>query len=281
MLSWNEITGKAQSEGVSPFLILKESLHLLILDFLFREGAFSFLVFQGGTALRIAYQGIRYSEDLDFVLNQAADPASLKTLSKMLERLPSYLDKFLLFARKVTLRAQKETKGFVRFYLAVEIENLNVKDRTNVEVVEVPSHQNETLIVRKEGLPLTPAIRVETPKEILADKFCAFGSRAYVKGRDLWDIHFLLHDMKIPFDQEAKELVYRKVTDYHSTPRAFQEGFGKNLSLLDQKGLAIFKMEMERFLPLAYQKTFQEKYPEILRTVQETLKKFYAELAKQ
>ena len=31
MLSWNEITGKAQSEGVSPFLILKDA-EILILD---------------------------------------------------------------------------------------------------------------------------------------------------------------------------------------------------------------------------------------------------------
>lgn len=280
MITWNGITEKARSEGVSPFLILKEFLHLLILDFLFREGAFSFLVFQGGTALRIAYQGVRYSEDLDFVLSQAPDPASFDVLSKMLQGLPSYLDKFLPFAKKAALRTQRETKGFIRFYLVLKIENSGVQDRTNLEVADIPSHQSETMIVRKDGLPLSPAIRVETPKEILADKFCAFGSRAYVKGRDLWDIHFLLHDMKVPFDPEVKELVHKKVTDYHSTPAAFQRGFQKNLSTLDEKGEAIFKMEMDRFLPLAYQSAFRGKYPEILRTVRETLKNFLAGFAK-
>lgn len=277
MLNWDFITNRARSEGVTSFLILKEALHLLILDYLFREGAFSSLVFQGGTALRIVYQGVRYSEDLDFVLTRK-DPSFLKTLSKMLEGLPSYLDKFLPFAKTIVLRTQKETEAFVRFYLVVEIENLNTKDRTNIDVMDVPSYENETVIVRKEDFPVSPAIRVETPREILGDKFCAFGSREYVKGRDLWDIHYLLDTMKVPFDAETKEWVRKKVADYGSNSSEFKKGFKKNFMTLEQKGSAILKAEMERFLPQAYQEVFKEKYPEILEKVRKALGEFYAEM---
>lgn len=277
MLNWNSIADKARSEGVTSFLILKEALHLLILDYLFREGVFSSLVFQGGTALRIVYQGVRYSEDLDFVLTRK-DPVFLKTLSKMLEGLPSYLDKFLPFARAVRLRTQKETEDFIRFHLVVEIENLNTQDRTNIEVMNVPSHENETVIVRKEDFPVSPAIRVETPREILGDKFSAFGSREYVKGRDLWDIYYLLYTMKIPFDPKTRELIQMKISDYGSDLSKFKNGFKKNFSILEEKGLAILKTEMERFLPQTYQEAFKERYPEILKKVREALGKFYAEM---
>ena len=45
--------------------------------------------------------------------------------------------------------------------------------------------------------PLNPAIRVEEPFEILADKITALGLRTYLKGRDIWDIYFLTVEKQI------------------------------------------------------------------------------------
>lgn len=64
MDGWEEVRQRAQAQGVSPHLILREQVHLLILDQLFRQGAFSELVLQGATALRIASQGVRFEEGL-------------------------------------------------------------------------------------------------------------------------------------------------------------------------------------------------------------------------
>jgi len=61
---------KKAEEKVSINLILKEYLQAVTLDFFFRINMFEKVVFQGGTAIRFFYNGIRYSEDLDFVLRK-------------------------------------------------------------------------------------------------------------------------------------------------------------------------------------------------------------------
>ncbi len=274
MIDFSQIKEKAQADGVSVTLVLKEQIHLLVLDYLFQRSAFSHLVFQGGTAIRIVYQGVRYSEDLDFVLTRK-NSVFLKDLPRLLQGLPSYLDKALPFSREVELKTQKQTPTFQRFALVVGIENLKTKDRTNIEIANVPSYKNETVIIRNESIPVNPAIRVETPKEILGDKFCAFGLREYVKGRDIWDIAFLLQTLNQSVNEEVKRMALRKVVDYHSNQSDFLDRFRKNLSILEERGPAILRTEMEKFLPSAYQKLYREKYPAIAKEIWEVLNDFY------
>src|ERR1700689_4353266 len=51
--------------------LLKEAIHLHLLSALSDAGILRYVVFQGGTALRLCYGGERYSEDLDFVCGKA------------------------------------------------------------------------------------------------------------------------------------------------------------------------------------------------------------------
>lgn len=116
MINLTEIEEKARLEGVSINLILKEYIHFFVLEYLFRSGHFSHLVFQGGTALRFAYAGVRYSEDLDFVLNRK-NKQFLASLTKKMGHLTTHIDKFLPFAKDIQLRIQKNTPNFKRFIL--------------------------------------------------------------------------------------------------------------------------------------------------------------------
>jgi predicted nucleotidyltransferase component of viral defense system len=280
MLNFEQIKEKAREEGVSTSLVLKEQIHFLVLEYLFKEGVFEHLVFQGGTALRIVYQGVRYSEDLDFVVRRKSLPF-WKDIAKILTGLPAYLDKFIFFAKEVELKVQKRTPTFQRYSLLIGGENVKPKDRTSIEIANVPSYENQTLMIRNESIPVNPAIRVETPQEILSDKFCAFGSRPYVKGRDLWDFDFLLQTMKQMVNQAVKQMVVRKISDYRSRPILFLNRFRKNLSILKTRGAAILKMEMEKFLPMAYQKAYREQYPMIIERVGKSLMEFYDEIKKK
>ncbi len=54
--------------GADPRNIAREYLQARILDSLQRTGAMTAIAFQGGTALRFLYGLPRYSEDLDFTL---------------------------------------------------------------------------------------------------------------------------------------------------------------------------------------------------------------------
>src|SRR5271169_4075940 len=51
--------------------LLKEAIHLHLLSALSDAGILRYVVFQGGTALRLCYGGERYSEDLDFVCGKS------------------------------------------------------------------------------------------------------------------------------------------------------------------------------------------------------------------
>jgi len=273
-MSLEMLRDRAREEKVSVNLVLKEQVHLLALDYLFKAGAFNHLVFQGGTALRIVYQGVRYSEDLDFVLRQGHQKFWTR-FSEVLEKLPSYLERFLLFAGDIRLKTQKKTETFQRFVLTMKIDAFHMQDRTQVEVAHVPSYENESLIIRGGDLPVSPAVRAEKPLEILADKLTAFGSREYVKGRDIWDIYFLTATMGLAVDEKTLELVKWKISDYRSSAAAFAARFEKNLSIFEEKGGGILKTEMERFLPSVYQHQFRKEYRTIGDSVLRLLRSFF------
>lgn len=266
MITLDKIKERAGLEGVSFNLILKEYTHFFVLDYFFKAGLFSHLVFQGGTALKLAYQGVRYSEDLDFVLTRK-NSQFLNSLGKRIFALATYLDKLLPFARDIQVKMQKDAPNFKRFSLNLDIETLKAKDRTNLEVVNIPSYQHQTMIIRKEVLPVNPAINVETPQEILSDKFVALGARDYLKGRDIWDIYFILNTLKVSLNKDILQMVQKKIRDYQMHDKEFKLKFKENLLLLKEKGSQVLRQEMEKFLPVFYRRSFAKKYQDISEEV--------------
>ena len=65
-----EVASKYAPNSALQFTIAKELLHYDILETLYENPIGKFLVFQGGTALRLCYNNNRYSEDLDFVIDE-------------------------------------------------------------------------------------------------------------------------------------------------------------------------------------------------------------------
>lgn len=258
------IVKKAEEQKVSTRLVLKEYIHIVVLDYLFKKGLFSHLVFQGGTALKLLYGGLRYSEDLDFVLKDKNDTIFRK-LSPELKFLTSHIKKLIPFIRNIHLKIQKDTTFFKRYHLILEAEFLGTKDRTNIEIVNVPSYVHETIILHHPDIPLSPAIVVEKPEEILSDKLLAFAARNYLKGRDLWDIFFLLNTLKISINKKTLYMLKKKITDYGSDSRRFIADFRNNLVVLKQKGFYILKEEMDKFLPGAYRNMFNARYSDICK----------------
>lgn len=259
-----EIKQKAEEQKVSAALVFKEYVHLIILEYLFRKGLFSDLVFQGGTALRLAYQGIRYSEDLDFVLKNKNAPCFDK-LSLELKSLTSQIKKSIPFISDAHLKIQKQTSSFKRYCLILKTDFLGSIDRTNIEIANIPSHQYQTIILKHPAIPLSPAIVVETTKEILSDKLLAFAARDYLKGRDIWDIYFLINTLKVSVDKEIVAMVKKKISDYGLKLPALRVVFKRKLKELEEKGVLLLHEEMDRFLPGAYRDAFESHYSDICR----------------
>lgn len=177
-------------------LILREYLQYKILDILFESPYESKLAFLGGTCLRIVYNNNRFSEDLDFDnfdLSMSDFNAITQQVKTGLERL----------GYEVELR--NVLKGAYHCY--VRFPELLYKEG-------LTQHKEERILIRldtephnfyyKPDQPVLNKFDVftqinSTPKDILlAQKFYAVINRKRNKGRDFFDIVFLLGQGETP-----------------------------------------------------------------------------------
>ncbi len=178
--------------------LVREYLQARILAALQRSGAMTSLAFHGGTALRFLYATPRYSEDLDFALEQHQETydfrAYLKGIRKELEA-EGYQIEIKLNDKKIVHSA------FVRFLgLLYELglsphqdEILSVK--LEIDTNPPPGATLATTIIRRH-LPLR--LYHHDPATLLAGKLHAILQRSYTKGRDIYDLLWYLSDPNWP-----------------------------------------------------------------------------------
>ena len=226
-------------------VIIKDMLHLDILKALSDYEISKQIAFQGGTALRLCYQGVRYCEDLNFVLcNESLDFD--KELFREFEEafIKSIKDKYNL---EIELIYPKNDENIVQKWIAkINLPIENRKERINIEVCKIPSYDNKIKNIRNHYNPKHTEdilLRVESLDEILADKIIAFGAREYIKYRDLWDIKFL-KDINIILNNKFVE---NKINDYKISD--FDKLLDEKLYILNNEDLKEnFFQEMSRFL---------------------------------
>lgn len=178
--------------------LAREYLQARILGSLQRAGAMIPLAFHGGTALRFLYAIPRYSEDLDFAL----------------ERTPGRYD-FRAYLRAI--QAKFEAEGYE---VAIKLSDHKIVHSAFVRFPGLPydlglsPHRGQVLAVKLEvdtnppsgaGLDITVVRRHVTLQlqhhdraSMLAGKLHALLQRAYVKGRDLYDLLWYVSDPTWP-----------------------------------------------------------------------------------
>lgn len=226
-------------------VIIKEMLHLDILKAISDYEISRQIAFQGGTALRLCYQGTRYCEDLDFVLcdeNLDFDKELFREFEEVF--IKSIKDKYNL---ETELIYPKNDENIVQKWIAkINLPIENRKERINIEVCKIPSYDNKINNIRNYYNPKHTEdifLRVESLDEILADKIIAFGAREYIKYRDLWDIKFL-KDRNIILNNKFVE---NKINDYKISD--FDKLLDEKLYILNNEDLKEnFFQEMSRFL---------------------------------
>lgn len=173
-------------------LLLGEYLQHLILRQLFEMKRLSEWIFQGGTALRILYGLNRYSEDLDF---QLVKPNRNYTLRTLIEPLCQRLRRQGYSVTTSQVREKTVTAVFVRFEgLLTEFgvsRNANEKLSIKIDVDTNPpqgSERESALINRFFPFAL---YHLDLPG-FCAGKIHAILPRDYPKGRDYYDLIFLL-----------------------------------------------------------------------------------------
>ena len=235
----------------SPDIVAKELLHFDLLRGISESPLGDHLIFQGGTALRICYQGDRLSEDLDFVCGLGnAEPLVIEPLVTILHQ--QMTERYGLTFEKVkgpkgqdlTDRAQLKRWEFV---ITVPLQER--KQRIRVEVCNVPAHDALPKLVRPSYPQLEMmepiVLQVESEREIMADKIIALAARPWVKYRDVWDLKQLT-DRGLEPDQG---LIRIKAADYGLTALGLCQGLvGVQSRLQSPEVRRGFVAEMTRFV---------------------------------
>lgn len=258
-----------------------EILQLIILDVIFSLPVSRKLLFQGGTCLRWAYSGTRYSEDLDFL----ARDLETREINELRQTLGKGLEKKLIIQFGPGLmEVSGGGKGsgplhvlWVKYRRQAERRKMAVK----IEVQEADWSEAERFVLRQ--LPevsrflLEAAIRVpfgrsviqcSSVREILAEKIKALVERPYLKGRDLYDIWFMRHTLQVSV---PPDLVVERTKAYPGkfVPKRSLHTF---LSSKTQKQVLAALEDLHRFIPPEELTIMRkEKFKNVLLAVEETV----------
>ncbi|RKP53368.1 nucleotidyl transferase AbiEii/AbiGii toxin family protein [Pararobbsia silviterrae] len=238
--------------------ITKEILHYEILHALQESGALGYLTFQGGTSLRLCYQGNRYSEDLDFAGGRAFDPAVMTSFCDLLRREIADAYGLVVTVNEPEVGAHdgnaavKVSRWSARIAVPNADRSAPQRELIKIEVANVPAYDPDLVpvAINYPHLPVPISqmlIPVESRDEILGDKIVALGARPYFKARDVWDIKFLLD--KGVAESNGLKYVGRKLGDYGLPIDAFKASLAERIQELGRADTAErFRKEMIRFV---------------------------------
>lgn len=226
-------------------LALAEFLQHLILQSLYRQNAFKYLTFTGGTALRLLYNTGRFSEDLDFSLTVKED-IKLNDLIQLVKK-----DLFLQGVElEVYVKDEKTVfKSDLRFPDMLNELNLsplkNQKLTIKFEVDRKPPKgwNKEILFVRA---PISYSVSVFDLSSLFATKLHAVFYRKYTKGRDYYDlIWYLGKEIKPNFKLLNNAVKQTYPLEEKITEKNFKEKLNNHLDSVNFKTI---KSDVERLL---------------------------------
>ena len=258
-----------------------EVLQLLLLNALYSQKGSENVIFQGGTALRWVHNGQRFSEDLDFVTHLAKDgiggllhkTASTALNSCVVQFGPGRHDFQIKQSRNTSFKAffifRAETQR-ERIAVKLEFELLKTDRRPEMRRHILRDLPQVAGLIRSGQLILPYAsslILAETSDEILSDKVRALFERKYIKGRDIYDIWWLVNQWgaKPDWDRTRQKLSMYAMRFIPCRPA----GYFLTQKAEKEARIAI-ESDLPRFLPQAiYLEHRKDKFRQFLETLRQ------------
>ncbi len=213
--------------------ILREYLQYKILEIIFNSKLSNKLSFLGGTALRVVYDNRRFSEDLDF------DNFGLTK------------EDFVFLTEEIKNKLIKEGyqpeirnvfKGAFRCYIKVprilfnnKVSNLS-EEKIMIQIDTVShnfSYVPDKKILNK--FEIFTQIFVTPLDVLLSQKVYAVLNRKRAKGRDFFDIIFLLQKTKPNYDYLSKKVFIKNNDDLKKKLLSYTKEFDFNILIKDIK----------------------------------------------
>lgn len=178
--------------------VVREYLQARILECLQRAGAFIPLALQGGTALRFLYSLRRYSEDLDFSLDNPSLEFDFQFYLEKLKRLfvsEGYQIE-ISFNSQYTVQSAFLKFEMLLFELGLSAhENEKITIKIKIDTNPPAGAGFETNLIRKY---IFLNLHHYDRASLFAGKLHALLSRKFTKGRDVYDLLWYLSDPDWP-----------------------------------------------------------------------------------
>lgn len=233
-------------------VIEKEILHHDIMDVLIKQGVMQRLTFIGGTSLRMCYNSVRLSEDLDFNGGHDFEPSEFEGLESEIQTYIQNKYETEVWVNKPSGEKQGDTISWT-ISIVKEANRPDLpRQKMHIDVCAIPSFDIEKrpllnhydIVVPTEGI-LVP---VQSLQETLADKLIALAYRARrIKPRDIWDIVWI-RQRGINL---SKTLVEQKLVARQKQTENFRQALAVQLAKLmsEDEVRNDFNTEMSRFIP--------------------------------
>ena len=246
-----------------------EALQLILLDNIYAQSGSEHIIFQGGTALRWIYSGMRFSEDLDFVTHLQAGDLE-KILSKMFQNTKNAcIAQFGPGQAEFKIKGVRKQATKMFFIYRPENQRERIAVTLAFETLKI-GHEPEFDKYILRDLPLIASmvtsgeliipysssiVLAETPEEILSDKIRAIYERNFIKGRDIYDIWWIVKQLKaVPEWTKTRE----KFVMYQASFTLAREAdfFQKRESISDI--INAMKTDLPRFIPQEILSIYQD-----------------------
>jgi predicted nucleotidyltransferase component of viral defense system len=178
----NQLDNLTATLGISKDQILREEAEMSILDALAKDKLAAQMIFYGGTALRLAYNSPRFSEDLDFIAVQKIDFTDFKNFLNVICASHDRWSIHDLKNKRNTMFALiliKDDKLKHNFTVKIEIRQTNekIKLETSLSIIK-----SQTSIAE-------PLLLVPTLSALRQLKINALRERK--KARDIFDLWYI------------------------------------------------------------------------------------------
>jgi len=192
---------KARELKIDKTQVVREHWELIVLKGLYDSPFGRYLVFKGGTALRLTYGSPRFSEDLDFSLTK--DMLKGKFSSIMKKIIASFPEMALtdLEEKYYTYLAEiKVTQNYLPFPFRIKIE---------ISKREIKNYQWELKLLSSPTTVIQVMGQMATLEQIYKDKLACLKGRA--KPKDLFDLWYISQKLNIPYTPHKFSLNKREV----------------------------------------------------------------------
>ena len=192
---------KARELKIDKAQVVREYWELIVLKGLYESSFGRYLIFKGGTALRLTYSSPRFSEDLDFSLTKNALEGKFSSLVKKIIAPFPVLSLSDLEEKYYTYLAEiKVTPNYLPFPFRIKVE---------ISKREIKNYEWELRLLSSPATLVQVVGQVATLRQIYKDKLACLKGRA--KPKDLFDLWYVCQKLNILFTPREITLNKREV----------------------------------------------------------------------